>query len=209
MGDGAAIVAPLGVFFGRVANFINGELYGRVTDENKWWAVKFPKSLYEGDQQELQAALRQIAVADPDQAGAILAPYMQLDGDFALPRQVFETQIEPIARENPEVMQAFADHIPARHPSQLYEGVLEGLVIFVLLLGMRLAFPRLWHGVLSGLFFILYAVFRIAVENVREPDAAEVMGMTKGQFYSVFMIVIGMAFLVYAWMTRKSLADGK
>jgi len=209
LGDGAAIVAPLGVFFGRIANFINGELYGRLTDVNKWWAVKFPKSLYEGDQEELRAALRQIATNDPDKAGQIMAPYMQIDGDFALPRHVFETEIEPLARENPDILQAFADHTPARHPSQLYEGLLEGLVIFLLLFGMRLAFPRLWNGVLSGLFFILYAVFRIGVENVRQPDAEEIMGMTKGQFYSVFMLLIGAAFLFYAWKTRKGLEGQK
>ena len=205
MGDGIAIVAPLGVFFGRMANFINGELYGTTTDESKWWAVKFPKSLYEGDGENIQAALRQAAVADPERIGPILAPYGQSDGGFALPRWVFETQIEPIARENPAVLQAFADHTPARHPSQLYEGVLEGLVIFLILYGMRVAFPRLWHGVISGVFFILYAIFRIGVENVRQPDADEIMGVTKGQFYSFFMIAIGIGFLLYAWKTRKSL----
>jgi phosphatidylglycerol:prolipoprotein diacylglycerol transferase len=59
--------------------------------------------------------------------------------------------------------------------------------------------------VISGVFFILYAIFRILVEGVREPDAEKILGMTKGQFYSTFMIVIGAAFLVYAWRTRKSL----
>ncbi|MFT6240130.1 MAG: phosphatidylglycerol:prolipoprotein diacylglycerol transferase [Akkermansiaceae bacterium] len=208
LGDGIAIVAPLGVFFGRIANFINGELYGTVTDQSKWWAVKFPKSLYEGNGENLQAALRQAAVADPDRVGTILEPYGQLDGYFALPRQVFETQIEPIARENPDVLQALADHTPARHPSQLYEGVLEGLVIFLVLYGLRVAFPKLWHGVISGVFFILYAIFRIGVENVREADAEEIMGMTKGQFYSFFMIAIGIAFLIYAWRSKKSLQRG-
>lgn len=204
MGDGIAIVAPLGVFFGRIANFINGELYGTLTDEKKWWAVKFPKSLYEGRQEGLQAALRQAAVADPERIGPILAPYGQINGDFALPRSVFETQIEPIARENPAVLQALADHTPARHPSQLYEGLLEGLLVFLVLYVLRVKFPKLWHGVLSGTFFILYAIFRIGVENLRQPDSAQIMGLTKGQFYSYFMIGIGMAFLIYAWKSRKS-----
>ncbi len=207
LGDGIAIVAPLGVFFGRVANFINGELYGTITDEKKWWAVKFPKSLYEGDQEGLQAALRQAAVADPERVGPILAPYGQLNGDFTLPRRVFEHEIEPIARENPEVLKALADHTPARHPSQLYEGILEGLLVFLVLYAIRVKFPQLWHGVISGVFFILYAIFRIGVENVRQPDAEQIMGMTKGQFYSYFMILIGIGFLAYAWKSRKSLSS--
>ncbi len=208
MGDGIAIVAPLGVFFGRIANFINGELYGTVTGEQKWWAVKFPKSLYEGDQEGLQAALRQAAVADPERVGPILVPYGQLNGDFSLPRRVFENEIEPIARQNPEVLQALADHTPARHPSQLYEGVLEGLLVFLVLYALRVKFPQLWNGVISGAFFILYAIFRIGVENVRQPDSAEIMGLTKGQFYSYFMILIGLGFFMYAWRSRKSLSSG-
>lgn len=205
VGDGFAIVAPLGVFFGRMANFINGELYGTVTDEKKWWAVKFPKSLYEGNGENLQAALRQAAVVDPEKVGPILAPYARDDGYFGLPRKVFETEVEPMAHENPEILQALADHTPARHPSQLYEGLLEGLFVFLVLYGMRVIFPRLWHGVITGLFFILYAIFRIGVENVREPDAEKILGVTKGQFYSFFMIAIGIGFLIYAWRSKKNL----
>jgi phosphatidylglycerol:prolipoprotein diacylglycerol transferase len=201
LGDGIAIVAPLGVFFGRVANFINGELYGTVTDESKWWAVKFPKSLYREDIAHLDAAMFSAAVAD-EKVGAIVGGFDEPD---LVPRGVFESQIEPIARENPAVLEALGNHVPARHPSQLYEGVLEGLVIFLVLYGLRVAFPKLWHGVISGIFFILYAVFRIGVENVREPDAEKIFGATKGQFYSFFMIAIGIGFLLYAWRSRKSL----
>ena len=205
VGDGFAIVAPLGVFFGRMANFINGELYGTLTNAKNWWAVKFPSALYEpGFEDERQKAFQQAALADFEQAGSLLGSYGNFYGEYDLPRAVFEQRLLPIARENPEVMKALADHTPARHPSQLYEGILEGLVIFGLLYALRVLFPRLWHGVISGVFFILYAVFRILVEGVREPDAARILGMTKGQFYSTFMILIGVAFLVYAWRTRKT-----
>ena len=75
-------------------------------------------------------------------------------------------------------------------------------MIFLILYGLRIIFPKLWHGVITGSFFILYAIFRIVVENVREPDADKILGLTKGQFYSTFMIAIGAAFLIYA-MRRK------
>lgn len=208
VGDGFAIVAPLGVFFGRMANFINGELYGTLTDSKNWWAVKFPKSLYEkGFDDQRQSALKQAATADLEQggkAGELLGPYGGFDGRYDIPSQVFEHQLLPIARDNPDVMKALADHTPTRHPSQLYEGVLEGLVIFGLLYGLRVCFPKLWNGVISGVFFILYAVFRILVEGVRQPDSEEIMGLTKGQFYSTFMIVIGVGFLAYAWRTKRT-----
>ncbi|MEN8775324.1 MAG: prolipoprotein diacylglyceryl transferase [Akkermansiaceae bacterium] len=211
VGDGFAIVAPLGVFFGRMANFINGELYGTVTDENKWWAVRFPKSLYEnGYSDQLQNGLQQAAVNN-DAAGEFLKDRVRLVGDYDgydLSPQDFEHGFLPIARENPDVMQALADHTPARHPSQLYEGILEGLLIFGLLYLIRVKFPKLWHGVISGVFFILYAIFRIGVENVREPDSEKIFGVTKGQFYSFFMIAIGVAFLAWAWKSKKSLQDG-
>ncbi len=209
LGDGFCIVAPLGVFFGRVANFINGELYGRKTSEESWWAVKFPKALYEeADDEKFEAALREAAVVDPQVMGSVFADCTS-GGQFVRPPlAVMDQVVLPTARENPEVLQALGHHIPARHPSQLYEGILEGLVIFVGLYLLRVKVPRLWNGVITGLFFLTYAGFRILVENVREPDhELAVGGLTKGQFYSLFMIVVGVGFLVYAWKTRRVVGE--
>lgn len=207
LGDGIAIVAPLGVFFGRVANFINGELYGTVVsqgNEAAWWAVKFPRSLMESANGEnLQLAMKQLAFTEEGEKIVADLPLYE-NGDYYVGPQVFEQILEK-SRENPEVLKALSDHTPARHASQLYEGILEGLVIFGVLYALRVAIPKLWHGVLTGTFFILYAVFRIGVEYVREPDASKILGVTKGQFYSLFMILIGVGFLVYAARSRKSL----
>ena len=204
LGDGISIVAPLGVFFGRIANFINGELYGTTTSADKWWAVKFPKSLFEkGNEENLQNALRQIATTDA--GGEVTAHIPQsADGTFLITHRGFE-EIERVARGNADVLNALGDHTPARHPSQLYEGLLEGLFIFLVLFTMRRAFPRLWHGIITGTFFILYAIFRIGVENVRQPDAEKILGITKGQFYSIFMILIGLGFYLYAARNRVGL----
>ena len=54
------------------------------------------------------------------------------------------------------------------------------------------------NGVLTGLFFICYAIFRIIVENFREPDASLIAGFTRGQFFSFFLIAIGLAFVIVA-----------
>ena len=207
LGDAIAIVAPLGVFFGRIANFINGELYGTTTAASNWWAVKFPKSLFEKENSEnLQLAMKQAATSS-EEVGAITAGLEQnAYGDFYVTGEAFEKVLE-IARRDPEVLKALGDHTPARHASQLYEGFLEGLLIFAVLYAVRVLFPRLAHGVIAGCFFISYALFRILVENVRQPDAEKIMGVTKGQFYSLFMIAVGIGFLIYAAKTKKGLPD--
>ena len=71
---------------------------------------------------------------------------------------------------------------------------------------MRVRFPRLAPGVLTGLFFVLYALFRIVAERFREPDSAWVVEgwLTKGQFYSLFMVAAGLAFLLGAHFTRRA-----
>jgi phosphatidylglycerol:prolipoprotein diacylglycerol transferase len=136
-GDLLACVAPIGLFFGRIANFINGELFGRVSEVS--WAVYFPRG-------------------GP-------AP---------------------------------------RHPSQLYEAVLEGLVLFLVLNALvRLPAVRRRPGVLTGVFFIGYGLARIAVEFFREPDAQLgflFAGATMGQLLSLPMLAIGGWFL---WQARR------
>lgn len=204
VGEGFAIVAPLGVFFGRMANFINGELYGTITDAKNWWAVKFPASLYEKGFSDARVdSLKQAGFAS-EEVTELLGIYENAVGERDLPSKVFSEDLMPIAREQPEVLKALADHTPARHPSQLYEGILEGFLLFAFLYALRVFFPKIWTGVISGLFFILYAVFRILVEGVREPDAEKIMGITKGQFYSTFMLLIGGGMLLYAFKTRRT-----
>lgn len=135
--DLVAPCVPFGLFFGRIANFINSELWGRPTD----------------------------------------APW----------------GISPRAGED------------ARHPSQLYEAALEGLLLFIIL---RLATHRFGQlqrrGALTGLFMLCYAIFRILVEQVREPDAnlsGWPFGLTMGVVLSIPMALIGLWLLVRAQKT--------
>tara|TARA_B100000029_G_scaffold510262_1_gene601324 strand:- start:575 stop:1372 length:798 start_codon:yes stop_codon:yes gene_type:complete len=128
--DTISCVAPIGIFFGRIANFINGELYGMPTE--KAWGVIFPK----------------------------------------------------------------IDNI-ARHPSQIYEALLEGFLLFVILnfIIIRKSFN---HSTVSLLFLILYGTFRIISEQFRQPD--EHIGyifasLSMGSLLSVVMIFFGGLFL--------------
>lgn len=139
LGDLAAAAAPFGLFFGRIANFINGELWGRPT--NLPWAMVFPEG-------------------------------------GALPR----------------------------HPSQLYEAALEGLVMFVLLRVATHRFLALTRpGLVAGLFLTFYAFSRISLETVRQPDAHLPdfpLGLTMGMLLSLPMLAGGLWLVLQA---RKDL----
>jgi phosphatidylglycerol:prolipoprotein diacylglycerol transferase len=154
LADHLACVASLGFFFGRLANFVNGELWGRVS--NAAWAMYFPQELgYHYGSYDLPAI--RAAIAD----GTLLP----------------------------------------RHPSQLYQAVCEGLLLFgIMLLLRRTSFVKR-PGALSACYLALYALARIAMEFFREPDngAFLIGGLSKGQFYSLLMIV---AAGIIAWRKR-------
>jgi phosphatidylglycerol:prolipoprotein diacylglycerol transferase len=186
LGDGLCVVAPLGLFFGRVANFINGELYGRIVEGVVPWAVRFPLSLMKEPESVQRDAWQACAEIEPSLADA----------------QSMETLIA-VARENPEVSQTLGDFLPPRHPSQIYEGLLEGALLFAILWWVRTRYKNTPDGLLTGLFFALYAGFRIFGEQFREPDAALVGSLTRGQFFSLFMFVFAALFLLHAWRGRE------
>ena len=129
--DLVSLTAPIGIFFGRIANFINSELYGRETDI--FWSVKFVK----------------------------------------------------------------IDNLN-RHPSQVYEAIFEGLLLFLIL---NLLYKKLSQqiGAISSLFLIFYSLFRFLIEFTREPDrqlGILFLNLTMGQILSLIFILVGL-FLFY------------
>ena len=132
--DIVSLVAPIGIFFGRIANFINSELYGIET--NILWAVKF----------------------------------IRVDDLY-------------------------------RHPSQLYEAIFEGLILFLILIYFRNRGFMKTPGLISGLFLIVYSIFRFSIEFLRVPD--EQLGhlffnLTMGQIISLVFMLVG----TYLFFTR-------
>jgi phosphatidylglycerol:prolipoprotein diacylglycerol transferase len=125
--DLVSLVAPVGIFFGRFANFINSELYGKVTEVP--WAVTF-------------------------------------------------VQVDNLSR----------------HPSQLYEAIFEGIILFILLLYFRNKNFLEKPGLISGLFLIFYSVFRFCIEFFRVPDEQIgylIFNLSMGQIISLVFIIIG------------------
>jgi phosphatidylglycerol:prolipoprotein diacylglycerol transferase len=160
IGDSLVVVAPVGLFLVRIANFINGELYGRPAGVPRGvasvpWAMLFPKEMGDGE------------------------PPLNL------------------IQHDETVRARLREILSPRHPSQLYEALLEGVVLFTVLwiLRTRCRVPR---GVITGAFFILYALLRIVGEMFREPDPAWHVGpISAGQFLSIFLVFIGAAFIAY------------
>lgn len=158
--DFLAPLIPFGLGAGRLGNFINGELWGRVTIDTPW-AMLFPGSRSED-----------IAIATVT-ADAKLLPLLNQYG--VLPR----------------------------HPSELYELLLEGVVLFIIL-NLFIRNPRP-IGAVSCLFLLSYGTFRIIVETFRQPDAQLGLfnGMiSMGQILSIPMVVVGIMMMVWAYRRR-------
>jgi len=145
--DYVACCVPFGLFFGRIANFVNAELWGAPTTVP--WAVRFPE----------------------------VVGGLQILG-------------------------------PARHPSQLYEALLEGLVLMIILgLMFWRSQARYEPGKLVGAFIFFYGIFRFGVEFVREPDAqltefAQATGLHMGQWLTLPMILGGIYLMATARKRR-------
>jgi phosphatidylglycerol:prolipoprotein diacylglycerol transferase len=146
LGDITTAVAPIGLFLGRLANFVNGELWGRPADPNLPWATVFPSG-------------------------------------GPLPR----------------------------HPSQLYEAGLEGVVLFAILAVLIRMGALKRPGVILGSFIALYGIARIIAEFFREPDRQLGFlwgGLTMGMALSLPMIIVGAIIIVMAWRREGGKQDG-
>jgi phosphatidylglycerol:prolipoprotein diacylglycerol transferase len=147
LGDVATAVGPIGLFLGRIANFINSELWGRPADPSLPWAMVFPNG-------------------------------------GPLPR----------------------------HPSQLYEATLEGLVLFTILALMIRAGALKRPGLVLGSFITLYAMARITGEFFREPDPQLGFlwgGLTMGMLLSAPMMIAGLAVIYAAWSRGPRASDAQ
>ena len=205
LGDGLCVVAPIGLMCGRLANFINGELYGRVAS-GVAWAVKFPSAF--GDMKAPEAARFDsalLAAAEVDPRFAEVLDRISGDPLVAGDHSAYFNALLAANRESEKVSAAIAPFLEPRHPSQLYEALLEGGLLFTILWMVRVKYPNAPHGMLTGLFFGLYATFRIVAEQFREPDAAWVIEgtLTQGQFLSLFMYGFSACFLIFAFRKRQ------
>lgn len=209
--DLVAVAGPVGIFFGRIANFVNGELVGRVAPANFPFSFKFPTDIL------------QWPASHPEKLSSVTEAYVQTGGQAEnwsqwlesmdqVPEarssiyQGLESIVQHIQAGHKNVTGALAPFLESRYPSQLFAAAGEGLFLFLFLF-------MLWYkprrpGTISALFLLLYGVIRIGYEMFREPDAHLgylVFGMTQGQILSVFLVLSGIILLLL-WGRRETLA---
>jgi len=188
--DVAAWAVPFGLCFGRLANFVNAELWGRTYPDQAappWWTVKYPEEvLARGFARagEVEAAMLDLVVPRLVEGESILQATVRLARDG-----------------NAEVIDRLAPFLTAYWPSQLVQALAEGPVLFAVLTLAWLR-PRK-PGVIGAIFLLTYAVLRVLTETVRQPDegVALLLGLSRGQVLSVAMFVIAAGCLL--WTTRR------
>ncbi len=198
--DATALIAPVGLAFGRIANFINGELLGRIVapfgEPAPWWAVRYPQEVAErwGELSDAQ----KVFIADSLRVPSELVLAGDEGAVIECWRGVESLHAEMMAGSEP-ARAALASMINARHPTQLYQAVVDGLVVG-LVVWFVFRRPRR-PGVVGAWFLIAYGLGRIATELWRLPDAGlavpRPLGLSKGQWFSVMMVGVGMALLLW------------
>ena len=210
IGDAACMVVPIGLFFGRVANFINGELYGHIT--NVAWAVQFPTELRVGPPTPTEPTVTSAQVQQLVDTVQQQFPAIHQEALRYAPEEQTGVVIDAIIRAVQHGNQKMADLLrpilPPRHPSQLYEALLEGLLLFIICwtIGQR------WRkkGMASGAFLTFYPVMRIIGEQFRVGDSpVDIFGapVAKGVLYSIPMFFFGLGFWIY-FMTKPGETPG-
>lgn len=195
--DVASIVGPIGVFFGRIANFINGELVGRVADVDFPLAVKFPSDIlnwptYDFDRLSTLSGVVEKVGIQTSQWSDWMAQFRTSQPARDQIYSALYKVIHEIQNGNEGLKSLIAPLLEPKHPSQLYAALSEGVFTFLILffLARRSRKP----GFIAGSFIVTYAIARIVNEQFRAPDIQigfQWLGLTRGQWLSVAMLALG------------------
>jgi phosphatidylglycerol:prolipoprotein diacylglycerol transferase len=217
--DAAALCVTPGVFAVRLANFVNGELYGRVTAAQTFGAMRFttdPEALRGfgiagiEDTRSKELAL-QVAVGHRDWESVQSGLASTYGDGVPIPWETIRARLD---------WGAVQESVPFRHPSQLYEGLSEGLLLGLVLLAVYSLTRRrpLAPGGYGGVFLLGYGLARFGLEYLRQPDSqftgpddpvgTVFQGLTMGQTLSSLMILGGLYFLLRGWLRRAPAVPG-
>ncbi|MBK7404853.1 MAG: prolipoprotein diacylglyceryl transferase [Phycisphaerales bacterium] len=215
--DVFALLAPAGLCFGRVANFVNGELLGKIAarpgEASPWWSVKFPQEVLSG-----QECFR--TSAQDTQLDALVFRNSAPGESWTHAYERILATIQHGGAEGKRLAEELYPLLSARYPSQLMQAAAEGLVLAAAL-WLVWARPRK-PGIVGSWFLIVYGVLRVLTEFVRLPDAQltvqRVLGLSRGQWFSVMMVAAGLVALtlisrssaraIGGWRGRGSRAGG-
>jgi phosphatidylglycerol:prolipoprotein diacylglycerol transferase len=188
--DLMSFCAPPGLFLGRMANFNNGELWGKPLPESMqaqppWWSIKYPDEVLQGT----------IDLTN-------VAPHVT--GDGTLPQMTADA----LRRGDVSVVTELMGQMTAFWPSQVVQAIAEGPMLMGALVLAWLS-PRK-PGIITGVFLVVYGVLRIMTELVREADEGveSILGLQRGQLLSVLLIVVGVALCIWASKQRTRAMGG-
>ena len=214
--DLGAIAGSVGIALGRIANFINGELYGRIVEGTTWFAVQFPSELYLwADKPDLyKKQLMSLKELLPSlnsvlQTGARIPEAYEWESWVSKAAEgdsVYEGYISYICSliiqvsNQAPIKEVLEPLLFLRYPSQLYQALLGGFVSFLIICLFWLK-PRK-AGFIALVWICSYLFFRIVTEFYRQPDSHigfQLLNLTRGQWLSIFLylIVIAYGYLVY------------
>ena len=181
--DIGALIAPPGLFLGRMANFINGELWGRPwggSGTAPWWTVKYPSEIHQRNDLDLEPLRSTIG------------------GDTSFTERV----VSEAYAGNQNVIEIIEPQLTPYLPSQIFQALSDGPILLLLLTLVWLK-PRK-PGVVAGCFLIFYGILRILTEFFRQPDegVALLVGLSRGQQLSIIQILIGVVVVVFCSSRR-------
>ncbi|CAN5869846.1 hypothetical protein BH11PLA1_BH11PLA1_15280 [soil metagenome] len=203
--DCMGLVACFGLFLGRIANFVNGELLGAIVSPpgtpGPWWTVQFPREL---DGWEAPGVLAPgthtpaLTPAQLDQLDALVSSVQR-------PQDKWSDALHYITSHAAKFQPQLEPLLSSRHPSQLYQAIAEGIVLGIAVWFIW-RFPRR-PGVIAAWWLMIYGVLRILTELWRLPDpqfgaAMRIAGLSRGQWLSVAMIAGGALVLWLAHTAR-------
>ncbi|MCK6598249.1 MAG: prolipoprotein diacylglyceryl transferase [Bdellovibrionaceae bacterium] len=212
--DLVCLCGPVGIFFGRIANFINGELVGRPIQSAVSWAVKFPADMLGwsyGDQDKFQAlteAYVKLGGSKDQWLSWIDKMKVESTARDSINHFLYQA-IEAIQGGNKEVAAIVEPLLAPRHPSQLYAALLEGLFLFVVLF-LFWRTPKKF-GTVAAMFGMMYSIVRVVDEFFRMPDAHigyQLFDLTRGQWLSIAMAVIALALGIVWQRTGTMMSPG-
>jgi len=198
--DLTVLTAPVGLLCGRVANFINGELLGRIVappgEPAPWWSVRFPQEILTEHDPE----------RTPEQTVELIrlleSRHVTGDGDDLAPAAT--RVIDEIQRGDRTLAEQIEPLLSARMPSQLLQALAEGVILFIVL-WLIWAKPRK-PGVVGAWFLIVYGVLRIVTEVWRLPDDhlanPTPLGLSRGQWLSAVMVLAGL--ITLRWVSARN-----
>ena len=196
--DASATVTPIGICAGRVANFINGELWGRPTDVS--WGMRFPTSIHTDMQVKLAEATA--AAGDPELGSpawnTLQHELVRIENQYTAAM----VHLDKLDAGSDQWIQMVNEYVLVRHPSQLYAALLEGVVVFTIAMLAHRMHRK--PGLSLGIVLSVYAVVRFINEFWRNPDEGYELffgWMSKGQLLSIPILLIGLGFII--WAVRK------